>query len=97
MEQKDTKPFVQMPEGNDWISIDVRVPEINQKVIGFRPTAYKEGDDVITILKYIGHPAIDSEGVTYKFERCHHVTHWKPLPRFPKEYEGYRNVNKRSS
>lgn len=66
-----------------WISVEDGLPEVNMRVVGYRPLADKFGDDVITILKYEGRDTTDLGGIKHGWERNNHVTHWMPLPSIP--------------
>lgn len=71
------------PVQEGWVRVEDRLPEIGSYVIGYRPYAHTEGDDIITILKYEGGKSTDCMGVVHGFERQHHCTHWTPLPSPP--------------
>lgn len=61
---------------NSWISINDRLPELDERIIAFRPDAHMgpQFDENIALRTYLGG----------KFSGVHAVTHWMPLPAAPK-------------
>ena len=68
---------------SEWISVNDRLPEIGQKVLAYRPTAYLHGDDPITNCIYTGETNCSWEQVKHGFNRINHPTHWMSLPEPP--------------
>lgn len=68
-------------EGRGWISVDDKLPELNQDVIVWRR-------DYAAVLYYgsfsrfVGFGYLDSRGY---WQKAHDVTHWMPIPEVPKK------------
>ena len=60
---------------NSWVSINDRLPELDERIIVFRPDAHMgpQFDENIALRMYLGG----------KFSGAHAVTHWMPLPAAP--------------
>ena len=67
---------------SEWISVKDRLPEHNQMVLVYRPTAHLHPscDPEIKICEFI-----EWKKIGYQFESSiHEATYWQPLPEPPK-------------
>jgi len=60
----------------EWIDIKKELPQPNEVVFTYRPTASNYGDDVFTMDRFVGVNSFDLNGIPHGFCRNHHVTHW---------------------
>ena len=75
----DTQSLQMAVSDSAWISISDKLPKEGEWVLGYRPFAEELGDRRFTVLEYRGYVNVDHKGNTHGFERCHFVSHWKPL------------------